>query len=81
MRQFKKALQSRLIEEDFEGVIKSLITLSDQMGNNLLMNEAMLYYRRWQKLQRLSEPTPPDAERLKLQLRQGLWQITEQLPA
>ncbi|MCI4648593.1 hypothetical protein [Phaeodactylibacter sp.] len=81
MRQFKKALQSRLIEEDFEGVIKSLITLSDQMGNNLLMNEAMLYYRRWQELQRLSEPNTPDAERLKLQLRQGLWQITEQLPA
>jgi hypothetical protein len=81
MRQFKKALQSRLIEEDFEGVIKSLITLSDQMGNNLLMNEAMLYYQRWQELQRLSEPNTPDAERLKLQLRQGLWQITEQLPA
>ena len=64
MRQFKKALQSRLIEEDFEGVIKSLITLSDQMGNNLLMNEAMLYYQRWQELQRLSEPNTPDAERL-----------------
>jgi hypothetical protein len=84
MRQsFKKALQKRLIEEDYEAVIKSLITLSDQMGNNLLMNNAVLYFQRWQELQRnhrSNATTAAEAERLSLQLKQGLWQMIEQLP-
>lgn len=84
MRQsFKKALQKRLLEEDYEAVIKSLITLSDQMGNNLLMNDAVLYFQRWQALQknhRSDATASADAERLSLQLKQGLWQMIEQLP-
>ncbi|MEQ8705440.1 MAG: hypothetical protein RIC19_16045 [Phaeodactylibacter sp.] len=80
---FKEALQKRLLEEDFEGVIKSLITLSDQIGNNLLMNDAVLYYQRWQELHRRMQGqarTDQETERLKLQLSQGLWQMIEQLP-
>lgn len=84
MRQsFKKALQKRLLEEDFKGVIKSLITLSDQMGNNLLLNDAVLCYQRWQELQRKRNsdaPSSPDTVRLNMQLKQGLWQMIEQLP-
>lgn len=80
---FKKALQKRLLEEDYEAVIKSLITLSDQMGNNLLMNDAVLYFQRWQELQRNhngNATASAEAERLSLQLKQGLWQMIEQLP-
>lgn len=80
---FKKALQKRLLEEDYEAVIKSLITLSDQMGNNLLMNDAVLYFQRWQELQRnhnSDATTSAEAGRLSLQLKQGLWQMIEQLP-
>jgi hypothetical protein len=84
MRQsFRKVLQQRLLEEDFEGVTKSLITLSDQIGNNLLMNDAMLFYQRWQAFQKeIAKDLPPSAKarHLKAQLKHGLWQTIEKLP-
>ncbi len=78
---FKQVLQQHLLEEHYGAVIKALTTLADQMGDNRLMNNAVLYYQRLQQLQQLeAKGAPyPDAHRqLKEQIRQGLWQLIEQ---
>lgn len=78
---FKQVLQQHLLEEQYDAVVKALTTLADQMGDNRLMNKAVLYYQRLQQLRQMEAQGPPYPEgqsRLKEQIRQGLWQLIEQ---
>ncbi len=47
---YKKKLVAHLIEGKTEEVFKALTVLADQMGNNILMNDVVNQYMKYQQL-------------------------------
>lgn len=80
---YKKQLIQHLILGKTEAVLKSLTVLADQVGNNLLMNDIVNQYMRFQQLQfdhQAGKITEKDFQFRLKKINQTLILLIEQLP-
>lgn len=80
---YKKQLVHHLILGKTEAVLKSLTVLADQMGNNVLMNDIVHQYMRFQQLQleqQAEKISPKDYQYRLKKINQVLILLIEQLP-
>jgi hypothetical protein len=80
---YKKQLIQHLILGKTEAVLKSLTVLADQIGNNLLMNDIVNQYMRFQQLQfdhTAGKITEKDFQFRLKKINQMLILLIEQLP-
>ncbi len=80
---YKKQLVKHLILGNTEAVLKSLTVLADQLGNNILMNDIVNQYMRFQQLHleyQAEKITDKDFSFRLKKINQTLILLIEQLP-